>query len=143
MSLSMHEASAATFKRMLPALAAFLQAIAGNLVLAGLRLIPLGQTDGQRVLAGLEPVIALCAQRALVCPPRGQIGPITPEQRTELMKTSVVAGVYENAVDRESAYELLKGRAGQAPAPGAPVPPGRRPRIAHDRCRGAGPPRAR
>jgi urease accessory protein len=51
-----------------PALAAFLQAIAGNLVSAGLRLIPLGQTDGQRVLAGLEPVIADCAQRALVCP---------------------------------------------------------------------------
>jgi urease accessory protein len=51
-----------------PALAAFLQAIAGNLMSAGLRLIPLGQTDGQRVLAGLEPVIADCAQRALVCP---------------------------------------------------------------------------
>jgi len=63
-------------------------------------------------------------ERALVCPPRGQIGPITPEQRSELMKTSVVAGVYENAVDRESAYELLKGRAGQAPAPGAPLPQG-------------------
>ena len=51
-----------------PALAAFLQAVAGNLVSAALRLIPLGQTDGQRVLAGLEPVIAGCVQRALVCP---------------------------------------------------------------------------
>jgi urease accessory protein len=51
-----------------PALAAFLQAVASNLVSAGLRLIPLGQTDGQRVLAGLEPLIAACAQRALVCP---------------------------------------------------------------------------
>jgi urease accessory protein len=50
-----------------PALAAFLQAVASNLVSAGLRLIPLGQTDGQRVLAGLEPLIAGCAQRALVC----------------------------------------------------------------------------
>jgi urease accessory protein len=51
-----------------PALAAFLQAVASNLVSAGLRLIPLGQTDGQRVLAGLEPVIAACAEKALACP---------------------------------------------------------------------------
>ena len=34
------------------------------------------------------------------------------------MKTSLVAGVYENAVDRESAYEILKGRAGQPAAGG-------------------------
>jgi urease accessory protein len=51
-----------------PTLAAFLQAVASNLVSAGLRLIPLGQTDGQRVLAGLEQPIAACAQRALACP---------------------------------------------------------------------------
>jgi urease accessory protein len=51
-----------------PTLAAFLQAVASNLVSAGLRLIPLGQTDGQRVLAGLESLIAACAQRALACP---------------------------------------------------------------------------
>jgi urease accessory protein len=51
-----------------PALTAFLQAIASNLVSAGLRLVPLGQTDGQRVLAGLEPVIAACAHKALACP---------------------------------------------------------------------------
>jgi urease accessory protein len=51
-----------------PALAAFLQAVASNLASAGLRLVPLGQTDGQRVLAGLEPVIAACAQKALACP---------------------------------------------------------------------------
>jgi DNA helicase HerA-like ATPase len=63
-------------------------------------------------------------QRAMVCPPHGQIGPITPEQRAELIKSSVVAGVYENAVDRESAYEVLKGRAGQAPVAGAPAPQG-------------------
>jgi hypothetical protein len=59
-------------------------------------------------------------ERALVCPPRSQIGPITPEQRQQLMKTSIVAGVYENAVDRESAYELLKSRAETAaPATGS------------------------
>ena len=62
-------------------------------------------------------------ERALVCPPHSQIGPITPEQRQQLMASSVVAGVYDTAVDRESAYELLKARAGQAPvpAPGQPA----------------------
>src|SRR3974390_1677236 len=52
-------------------------------------------------------------ERALVLPPHSQLGPITPEQRAALIKGSVVAGVYENAVDRESAYEILKARAGQ------------------------------
>ncbi len=47
------------------ALAAYLQAVAANLVSAGVRLIPLGQTDGQRVLAALESVVAATAQRAL------------------------------------------------------------------------------
>ncbi len=47
-----------------PALAAFLQAVAANWVSAGVRLIPLGQTDGQRVLAALEAVVAATARRA-------------------------------------------------------------------------------
>ena len=67
-------------------------------------------------------------ERALICPPHGQIGPITPEQRQELIKSSVVAGVYENAVDRESAFEVLRARASQSgtatAAPGqAPASP--------------------
>ena len=48
------------------ALTAFLHAVAANLVSAGVRLIPLGQTDGQRVLASLEPAIAATASRALI-----------------------------------------------------------------------------
>jgi urease accessory protein len=43
----------------------YLQASAANLVSAGVRLIPLGQTDGQRVLATLEPVVHATAERAL------------------------------------------------------------------------------
>ncbi len=58
-------------------------------------------------------------QRALVCPPHSQIGPITPDQRKQLIQNSVVAGVYENVVDRESAFEMLKSRAGR-PLPAAP-----------------------
>jgi DNA helicase HerA-like ATPase len=63
-------------------------------------------------------------ERALIVPPHSQIGPITPEQRKQLMASSVVAGVYDNVVDRESAYERLKGRA-DAPQPqaSAQLPP--------------------
>jgi DNA helicase HerA-like ATPase len=49
-------------------------------------------------------------QRASVCPPHSQIGPVSPEERRSLMANSLVAGVYEKAVDRESAYERLKER---------------------------------
>jgi len=48
-----------------PALSAYLQAVAANWVSAGVRLIPLGQTQGQRVLAAFEPVVAATAARAL------------------------------------------------------------------------------
>ena len=48
-----------------PALAAYLQALAANWVSAGVRLIPLGQTQGLRVVAALEPAVAATAQRAL------------------------------------------------------------------------------
>jgi urease accessory protein len=48
-----------------PSLHAFLHAVAANLISAGVRLIPLGQSDGQHVLAALEPVVETAAQRAL------------------------------------------------------------------------------
>jgi DNA helicase HerA-like ATPase len=50
-------------------------------------------------------------ERVYVLPPGSQIGPITPDQRKALLQGSLVAGAYEKAVDRESAYEKLKGRA--------------------------------
>ena len=50
-------------------------------------------------------------ERAFIVPPTGQIGPITAEQRRKLIDNSLVAGVYEKARDRESAYEMLKARA--------------------------------
>jgi DNA helicase HerA-like ATPase len=50
-------------------------------------------------------------ERVFVLPPGSQIGPITPEQRKALIQGSLVAGVYEKVVDRESAHEKLKGRA--------------------------------
>ena len=47
-------------------------------------------------------------ERVYVRPPASQIGPISPAQRSALMAQSLVAGVYEQAEDRESAYERLQ-----------------------------------
>jgi hypothetical protein len=55
-------------------------------------------------------------ERAFVLPPMSRIGPITPPERQALIQGSLVAGHYERAVDRESAYEMLKGRAEKAAA---------------------------
>jgi urease accessory protein len=60
-----------------PALTAYLHAFGSGLVSAGIRLVPLGQTDGQRVIAALEPVIVDAARRALTTP-LDRIGAATP-----------------------------------------------------------------
>ena len=49
-------------------------------------------------------------ERVYVLPPASQIGPITTEQRKALLTNSIVAGVYEKQLDRESAFEKLTGR---------------------------------
>jgi hypothetical protein len=83
-------------------------------------------------------------ERVFVIPPASQIGPITADQRKALIADSIVAGVYEKHVDRESAFESLKGRtqakidtqdAGAAQAtPSAPgMPTGIAPGAAPDR----------
>ncbi|MBI5658441.1 MAG: DUF853 family protein [Nitrosomonadales bacterium] len=55
-------------------------------------------------------------ERAFIVPPRAQIGPISDAERKALIASSLLAGHYEQAADRESAYEVLKGRAGQKQA---------------------------
>jgi hypothetical protein len=52
-------------------------------------------------------------ERAFIIPPHSQIGPIDSDQRRQLIDSSLVAGVYEKSVDRESAYEVLKARTEQ------------------------------
>jgi hypothetical protein len=49
-------------------------------------------------------------QRLFVQPPGCRLGPVTPQERQALIDGSLVAGVYEKAVDRESAYEQLRAR---------------------------------
>ncbi|MDD5030235.1 MAG: DUF853 family protein [Rhodoferax sp.] len=56
-------------------------------------------------------------ERVYVLPPASQIGPITPEQRQALIQNSIVAGVYEKTLERESAFEKIKGRADTRAAP--------------------------
>jgi len=61
-------------------------------------------------------------QRVFVLPPGSRIGPITAADRLALLAGSLVAGAYEKTVDRESAFEKLRGRAeasvGATPAQG-------------------------
>lgn len=59
-------------------------------------------------------------ERALVCPPKSRIGPANDDERAAVMGQSLVAGVYEKHVDRESAYEILKKRAVEVAAQEAP-----------------------
>ncbi len=61
-----------------------------------------------------EKGIPTPVERTFICPPASRIGPITDGERLDVMKTSNVAGVYDKAVDRESAYEILKARATQS-----------------------------
>src|SRR5262249_31785795 len=74
-------------------------------------------------------------ERCMVRPPSARVGPITPEERKALMAQSPVKGKYDEAVDSESAYEVLQKRlketgstspppAGQAGAGQAGVPGG-------------------
>jgi DNA helicase HerA-like ATPase len=60
-------------------------------------------------------------ERAFVLPPGSQIGPITAAQRQALIANSPVAGIYEKAVDRESAYEKLQQRTASAIPSAAPA----------------------
>ena len=59
-------------------------------------------------------------ERAKIVPPKSQLGAITSEQRKKIIDSSAIAGHYEKAVDRESAYEKLQARAGEKTA-GAPA----------------------
>ncbi len=63
-------------------------------------------------------------ERALVYPPASRLAPLTPEERARVVRGSAVAGKYDAAVDRESAYEKLRSRAGEAAA-GPPAGGGR------------------
>ncbi len=49
--------------------------------------------------------------RTMIRPPSGQLGPLSPEQRREVMSRSPVGGLYDTVMDRDSAFEVLARRA--------------------------------
>lgn len=61
-------------------------------------------------------------ERVFLAPPVSQLEPLTAEEQQILIDGSIMAGVYDTAVDRESAYEVLSGKP-DAPAPVAKVVP--------------------
>lgn len=50
-------------------------------------------------------------QRTLIRPPESRIGPLDDDERTQRVQRSPLRGRYEDTVDRESAFEMLKARA--------------------------------
>lgn len=49
-------------------------------------------------------------ERAYVCPPESRIGPATDAERAAVIRSSLINGVYEKVIDRESAHEILKAK---------------------------------
>ncbi len=69
---------------------------------------------GEALVSVLDPKgVPTMVERTLIRPPESKLGPIDPAERAGLIRNSPVAGEYENAVDRESAYEKLSARANQ------------------------------
>ena len=61
-----------------------------------------------------EKAVPSIVQRTLIRPPSSRIGPITEAERRKVMDESPVAGQYDKAIDRESAFEMLQKKAGAA-----------------------------
>ncbi|MBO1436331.1 helicase HerA-like domain-containing protein [Meiothermus sp. CFH 77666] len=69
-----------------------------------------------------EKGIPSVVERALIYPPRTQLPPLSPEERQQVIRQSPVYGHYEKALDRESAYEILRSRAAESVQPAPPTP---------------------
>jgi hypothetical protein len=79
---------------------------------------------GEALVSTLEPGgVPGIVERAKVIPPRSRMGTITPEERERLMAASPVGAKYAQAVDRESAYEILQARATAVPDASAAADP--------------------
>ena len=63
-------------------------------------------------------------ERAFILPPASRIGPLSVDERRSIIQSSLVFGVYEKTMDRESAYEKLKQSVAATPAPTEAARPG-------------------
>lgn len=69
---------------------------------------------GEALVSFLDPKgVPGIVERALVCPPRSRLLPLSDAERSSIINNSVIAGHYERVVDRESAYEKLKEKAAE------------------------------
>lgn len=75
-------------------------------------------------------------ERAFVYPPASRLAPLSVEERRRIIQGSLIYGHYERMVDRESAYERLKGR---IPEPGSVAEEGRERELPLPRRRGPEP----
>jgi hypothetical protein len=67
---------------------------------------------GEALVSVLDPQGAPTpVERAFIYPPHSRLTPLSPEERSRITQGSILFGHYEKEVDRESAYEKLKGRA--------------------------------
>lgn len=72
---------------------------------------------GEALVSTLEAKgVPSMVQRTLIRPPSSRLGPITPDERRKLIAESPVAGQYDQAIDRESAFEMLQKKAAEAQA---------------------------
>ncbi len=72
---------------------------------------------GEALVSVLDPKgVPTMVERTLIRPPSSRLGPITPDERQRLLKNSPLYGNYEQAEDRESAYEILQKRAAERQA---------------------------
>ena len=89
-----------------------------------------------------EKGVPMPVERALMAPPRCRMGTISADERTAIMARSPIAGKYDAAVNRESAYEILARRRSDvaaAPAPkDAPAAGGKQNDVLHDWLWGTG-----
>jgi len=60
-------------------------------------------------------------QRTLIHPPNSRVGPVTDAERKAIIAESPIAGEYDEAIERESAYEILQGRTADRASESAPT----------------------
>jgi hypothetical protein len=69
---------------------------------------------GEALVSVLDPKGAPTpVERAYICPPHSRMPPLSADERNRIIQQSLIYGHYEKALDRESAYEILKQKAAQ------------------------------
>jgi uncharacterized protein len=84
-----------------------------------------------------EKGIPTVVERAWIVPPHSSLTPLQPGELAGIIKESVLFGIYEKTVDRESAYEKLMAKAELAGREAAPAPGKKEPKSQTEELVGA------